>query len=126
MHKLASTSITLDRFEMDDYSELEWYDPEGIMIDYNVSYIWDIIIDACESLRKKYNETKDQRYWKELIRILPEGWLQTRTVNLNYEVLRTMYYWRKDHKLSEWREFCAFIAENLPYAGLLITDEEDV
>ena len=49
--------------------------------------IWDYIIDVCETLRQRYIETKDKRYWKELIRILPEGYLQTRTVTMNYENL---------------------------------------
>ena len=124
MHKLADTPITLDCFEMDDYQEIEWEDPEGFMENYNSSFVWDTLIDALETLRKKYNETKDKKYWKELIRLLPESWLQTRTVDLNYEVIRTMYYWRKSHKLSEWNQFCEWV-ENLPYAGLLITDEED-
>ena len=124
MHKLADTPITLDCFEMDDYEELEWEDPEGFMENYNSSFVWDTLIDALESLRQQYNKTGDKRYWKELIRLLPESWLQTRTVDLNYEVLRTMYQWRYNHKLRCWREFCAWIAENLPYAGLLITDED--
>ena len=124
MHKLASTPITLDCFEMDNYEELDWKDSEGFMEEYNSSFVWDTLIDALESLRRKYNETQDKKYWYELIRLLPESWLQTRTIDLNYEVLRTMYYWRKNHKLHCWREFCAWISENLPYAGLLITDEE--
>lgn len=123
MHKLADTPITLDCFEQDDYEELDWDDPEGFMENYNTSFVWDTLIDALESLRQEYNKTKDKRYWKELIRLLPESWLQTRTVDLNYEVIRTMYFWRKSHKLSEWDQFCEWV-ENLPYAGLLLTDEE--
>lgn len=123
MHKLADTPITLDCFENDDYEELEWDDPDGFMENYNTSFVWDTLIDALESLRQEYNKTKNKRYWKELIRLLPESWIQTRTVDLNYEVIRTIYYWRKSHKLSEWDQFCEWV-EKLPYAGLLITDEE--
>ena len=124
MHKLASTPITLDRFEMDDYEELDWKDSDGFMEEYNSSFVWDTLIDALESLRRKYNETKDKRYWKELIRLLPESWLQTRTVDFNYEVIRTIYHWRKNHRLREWLEFCEWV-ESLPYFGLLISDEEE-
>lgn len=123
MHKLADTPITLDCFEMDDYEELDWDDPEGFMENYNSSFMWDTLIDALESLRQQYNKTKDKQYWKELIRLLPESWLQTRTVDLNYEVIRTIYFWRLNHLLKEWNVFCEWV-ENLPYAGLLITDEE--
>ncbi|MBL2202994.1 hypothetical protein ELI92_31075, partial [Klebsiella pneumoniae] len=51
---------------------------------------WDYVITACEELRVKYNATKDKRYWKELIRLLPDSWLQRRTVTMNYENLLVM------------------------------------
>lgn len=122
MHKLASTPITFDCFEMDDFENLRVYDNEPYNTDTFVTDIWDDIIGYCETLRLRYNETKDKRYWKELIRILPEGWLQTRTVTLNYEVLRNIYFQRRYHKLTEWHRFCEWI-ESLPYSKELITYE---
>ena len=109
MHKLASTPITLDCFETGDYiPSLTLYkdvkEPDfDTAYDYFVEDFANDIISKLETLRQKYNETKDKRYWKELIRWLPEGWLQTRTVSLNYEVLRNMYFQRRLHKLTEWR-----------------------
>lgn len=122
MHKLASTPITFDCFEMDDFENLRVYDNEPYNTDTFVTDIWDDIIGYCETLRLRYNETKDKKYWKELIRILPEGWLQTRTVTLNYEVLRNIYFQRRYHKLTEWHRFCEWI-ESLPYGKELITYE---
>lgn len=119
MHKLASTPITRDCFEMDDYATLKVFDREPYSIDETTEDCWNGIIEICETLRQRYNETKDIRYWKELIRILPEGWLQTRTVTMNYANLRGMYHWRKDHKLSEWGTFCGWV-KTLPYAEDLI------
>ena len=107
MHKLATTPITLDCFEIDDYNK-------DIANDFPYH-----IICYCEELRQKYLETKDIRYWKELIRWLPESWLQTRTWTANYAVLRQIYHWRKNHKLTEWHQFCDFIL-TLPYANELI------
>ena len=100
-------------------------DPEGFMENYNTSFVWDTLIDALESLRQAYNKTKDIRYWKELIRLLPESWLQTRTIDLNYEVLRNIYKQRFGHRLSEWSQFREWI-ERLPYAELLITDTYEI
>lgn len=120
MHKLASTPITIDCFEMDDF--------EDFCVDNRVDYndfthdYWEFLIEKCEILRQKYNETKDKRYWKELIRLLPESWLQTRTVTMNYENLLNMYHQRKNHKLSEWHKFCEWV-ESLPYARELIIGE---
>lgn len=121
MHKLASTPITIDCFETDDMEEdLMFYFKEPYSPDMYIGEYWAMLITDLEHLRKKYNETKDQRYWKELIRLLPEGWLQTRTVTLNYEVLRTIYSQRKNHRLSEWHVFCDWI-KTLPYAESFIT-----
>jgi len=120
MHKLATTPITIDCFEMDDYDcSLKMYDREPYNIDYYIDDVWDCIIDYCETLRKRYLKTKDKRYWKELIRILPESWLQTRTWTANYAVLRNIIHWRQNHKLSEWQQFIDH-CRTLPYANELL------
>lgn len=125
MHKIASTPITKECFEMDDYDgDLLVYDNEPYQECFRTDDIWEEIINHCETLRLRYLETKDKRYWKELIRLLPESWLQTRTVTMNYENILTMCYWRKNHKLSEWNQFVDW-AHTLPYAKkLLFLDEE--
>ena len=117
MHKLASTEITKDCFEMDDYDgSLLVYNQEPYNTDAYIDDIWDEIIGHCETLRKRYNETKDIKYWKELIRILPEGWLQTRTWTANYAVLRNIIHWRQGHKLTEWNSFLDW-CKTLPYSN---------
>jgi len=112
MHKLASTPITLECFETDDFTNFA---------DIDETLNPDTIIAYCETLRQKYLETKDKRYWKELIRWLPNGWLQTRTVTMNYENLRSMAHQRMGHKLSEWHSFLEWV-QTLPYAKELIFD----
>ena len=77
-------------------------------------------INFLENLRQKYLETKDKRYWKELIRWLPESWLQKRTITMNYENVRNMYFQRRNHKLTEWSESFIKWVESLPYAEELI------
>lgn len=111
MHKLASTPITIDCFEMDDYAELD----NGFCTD-----MWNSLIEWLEGLRQKYNETKDKRYWKELIRLLPESWLQKRTITMNYENVLNMVHHRKNHKLTEWSKSFIEWVESLPYAQELI------
>lgn len=123
MHKLATTPIDFTCFEFDDYdyetSILSVYDNEPYKIDTSINDMWDEIIDCCETLRKRYLETKDKRYWKELIRLLPESWLQTRTWTANYEVLRNIVHQRAGHKLLEWQSFIDWV-DTLPYAEELI------
>ena len=119
MHKLASTPITLECFETDDYDRDAANIGEGTTSDIK-SFYETLVIPHLEKLRQKYLETKDKKYWKELIRWLPNGWLQTRTVTLNYAVLRNQYFQRQHHKLSEWHQYCKWI-ESLPYSTDLIT-----
>ena len=136
MHKLASTSITLDCFEIGDYNPnlgyLDGIDDRG---DNSFSYtmeVKDIIeteginsyyeptyIQFLEELRLKYAETKDKKYWKELIRWLPESWLQTRTITMSYENVFNIIRQRTNHKLSEWNWLINQF-KKLPYAEELL------
>lgn len=134
MHKMAAKPITLDCFEIGDYDpdlcffervedeDTTWSVTARDMAEGEPNCdCWEspAIIKWLEELRLRYLETKDMKYWKELIRWLPEGWLQTRTITLDYEVLSRMYHQRKDHKLTEWHWFCDRIAD-MPYAKDLI------
>ena len=122
MHKLASTPITIDCFETGDYNESIFNkEADPMLQETKVYHHVNDLIEFLEYLRVMYNETKDKRYWKELIRWLPNGWLQTRTVTMNYENLRSMYHQRKNHKLTEWHSFCEWV-ETLPYAQEFIVD----
>lgn len=125
MHKLATTPITLDCFETDDYDRNlsladNPKDDDGLD---NISTFEEDIIYVLENIRQKYLETKDKRYWKELVRWLPESWLQKRTTTMNYENVRNMYFQRKYHKLTEWSESFIKWVESLPYAEELIMYE---
>ena len=122
MHKLATTPITLDCFEVDDYDRNlsladNPKDDDGLD---NISTFEEDIIYVLENIRQKYLETKDKRYWKELIRWLPESWLQKRTITMNYENVRNMYFQRRNHKLTEWSKSFIKWVESLPYAEELI------
>ena len=114
MHKLASTPITLECFEMDDFVNIpchNWHTDE----DRGLIDAWKDYIQTMENMRQLYLETKDIRYWKELIRVLPESWLQTRTWSANYSILRNIIHWRQNHKLSEWSQFIDW-CKTLPYS----------
>lgn len=125
MHRLTSSPITLDCFETDDYDrDLSLADsPEDDNELNHISAFEEDVITVLENLRQKYLETKDKRYWKELVRFLPESWLQKRTVTMNYENVRNMYFQRKNHKLTEWSKSFINWVESLPYAEDLIMYE---
>lgn len=127
MHRLLSKPITSDMFEMGDF------DSEYSLMNNGV----DTLIHSLEKLRlnaveatekakfvkdkevKKAYTTVSKKYWKELIRWLPESWLQTRTITMNYENLYAMVHQRENHKLVEWNAFIDWV-KTLPYADELI------
>jgi hypothetical protein len=124
MHKLASTPITRECFSFDeelDDLDTQFYgqEVEGFLEYFSLGLMNETTISTCERLRQKYLETKDKRYWRALIQLLPESWNQKRTWTANYQVLRAIYFARRHHRLSEWHEFCRMI-EQLPYGKELI------
>ena len=80
------------------------------------------MIDVMNEYRLEFvNFDKGQSYmvdkkhaWWQMIQLLPSSYNQKRTVQLNYQVLKSMYFARRHHKLDEWREFCTW-CESLPY-----------
>ena len=95
--------------------EEQYYDPYDIYSE--------ILIPALNLYRKRYLETKDKRYWEQMIQLLPSSYNQTRNVMINYEVLANIYKSRKSHKLDEWVEFCKWI-ETLQYHELITGEIE--
>ena len=122
MHKLATTPITDECFEMDDYDAVIMLD-EGIV---ETETLWNNIIFTLEGMRQVYLRTKDKRVWKEMIRLLPSSWQQTRTVTMTYENLLAMCSkgQRRFHKLTEWSKSFIDWARTLPYAQELIFPDE--
>lgn len=83
-----------------------------------------ITIAGLNFYREKFLETKDKRYWLQMIQLLPSSYNQRRTIQLNYEVLAAIYPKRKDHKLNEWHAFCDWI-RGLPYSELITGEETE-
>ena len=135
MHKIHEKEFTLEDFSTDKiidtgepgyenmYDDLvltlyydcekQYYDPHDIFSE--------ILIRALNLYRKRYLETKDKKYWWQMIQLLPSSYNQTRNVMMNYEVLANIYKSRHNHKLDEWVEFCKWI-EELPYSELICGD----
>lgn len=113
MHKIMARPFTLDLFEMDDFDQCE---TEGFLV----------VLDTLNKRRGLYLLAKNvgddkaaKVHWKAIIRLLPESWLQKRTVTLNYENIRNIVHQRKGHKLTEWAAFIDAMRV-LPYAEELI------
>ena len=123
MHKIDSSEITEKNYSFDPEPDEKLTD---LPLDDYIR-IYDMIkrtVKEVEWLRKKYKETGDKRYWRLLIQMNPDGWLQKRTWTGNYQNLRNQYFARRNHKLVEWKEYCKMI-ENLPYGKELICYEKE-
>ena len=115
MHKIHSKPIELSDFSIDNFTV------EDGVVDMELNDFFINVVADCEQLRQKFLETKDKRYWRGLVQLLPSSYNQMRTCTMTYENLRNMYHARKNHKLTEWHTFCEWV-ETLPYAEELIVN----
>jgi hypothetical protein len=105
MHKIHSKEFTVNDFSHEHVEELKGDD-------YNALYEYLLCtVDMLNYCRTKYLETKDKKYWWQMIQLLPTSYNQRRTIDLNFEVLLKQYRERKNHKLDEWRTYCDWIKE---------------
>lgn len=167
MHKIMSKPITLESFEIDDYNEnvsINYVDQSsltdagresGFVAHWHIGEFAEYIVEHCEDMRQHYLKLQEQMktvednkererleyesylVWKELIRWLPEGWLQKRTVTMTYENLHAICSksQRYFHKLNEWsgrrnselENFIEWVRKEIPYAEdfILYHETED-
>lgn len=105
MHKIAEKEFTLDDFSCEHLIGIAKDDLHGTT-------------SVLNHFRKLYLQSKDKKYWWQMIQLLPSSYNQRRTIMLNYEVLANIYKSRRNHKLDEWHTFCDLI-ESLPYSELI-------
>lgn len=117
MHKIHAKEFTLEDFSCEHIGDVSNCDPmyyaalEGVIM-------------ALNEARHCFLDTKDKKYWWQMIQLLPSSYNQRRTVMLNYEVLINMYKSRRSHKLDEWVKFCAWI-KTLPYSELITGEKAE-
>lgn len=133
MHKIAAKEFTLEDFSCehlihdcsDDNKKASYFwKPKNSDIEL-FAYPLDgirILIGLLNANRKAYLETKDKKFWWQMIQLLPSSYNQKRTIMLNYEVLANIHKSRRNHKLDEWHTFCNWI-ENLPYSEIITGKE---
>lgn len=134
MHKIHAKEFTLDDFSCEHLLQsspmrLELYSALTCAPTLDGKPQWTPMMHLLSTIaglnhyREKYLETKDKKYWWQLIQLLPSSYNQRRTVMLNYEVLANIYKSRRNHKLDEWHTFCDWI-ESLPYSELITGEKK--
>lgn len=133
MHKIHAKEFTLEDFSCEHLlqsspTQLELYSAMSCAPARDGKPQWTPMmhllstIAALNHYRQMYHDAKDSdeanKYWWQMIQLLPSSYNQKRTVMLNYEVLANMYKSRKGHRLDEWRTMLDWI-ESLPYSELI-------
>ena len=133
MHKIHAKEFTLEDFSTDRLIDYELYscdEVDGPVLNCAPDVYcgglqhMNLTINVLNYYRKKYLETKDKKYWWQMIQLLPSSYNQKRTIMMNFEVLANIYKSRKDHRLNEWRELCDWI-KTLPYSELITGDRNE-
>lgn len=106
MHKIHDKEFTLDDFSHERLCELSMDNLQ-------------MIVDVLNKCRMLFLETKDKKYWWQMIQLLPSSYNQRRTVQISYENACSMHGDRRYHKIDEWHVFCDTL-ESLPYAEGII------
>ena len=97
-----STMHCITKFDLDkSYNE------------YVDTRIVEIMKEKVADFNKETEPVMRGQKYLEILYSNPCGFRLTARMTTNYRQLKTIYYQRKSHLLSEWREFCAFI-ETLP------------
>ena len=116
MHKIAEKEFTLDDFSHENLGE-------SAIEEFLEPTIRGLNIARDMYLEKKSEGKESKAAWWQMIQLLPSSYNQRSTMQMNYQVLRSIYHARKNHKLDEWREFCKWI-ETLPYSELIAAKGE--
>ena len=85
-------------------------------------YVWDSTIENLQQKVEEYNSLENKaseqakEMYLEILYNVPSGFELTARMTTNYQQLKTVYAQRYNHRLPEWREFCSWIENNLPYS----------
>ena len=135
MHKIAEKEFTLKDFcheHLIDYDLYSCGEVDGPVINgaphigCGGVQLLNLTINVLNYYRNKYLETKDKKYWWQMIQLLPSSYNQKRTVMLNYEVLANIYKSRRNHKLDEWSVGFINWIKSLPYSELITGEDKNI
>ena len=83
---------------------------------------WNFILEQINSLRRRYKETNNYKYFRQMRQLIPQSFQYTVMWDANYQTLRNIYKQRIEHphRLKEWTECFKGWMETLPYYEDLI------
>lgn len=139
---VANSESTMHTIHKQPFSYLD-FAHDMLLDDYTIGEDWELedarpdlllenTVDMLNELRRLYLQAVEKKdgenaryYWYNMIQLLPTSYMQKRTIDLNYQTLRRIYFARRNHRLKEWsgeNGFCEWLF-TLPYCEELITYE---
>ena len=114
-----STMHRITKFNLDEVY-MEYTDPRIVAIMKEKVAEYNALMSKITAEKEKGNDVSDlrkeaDRRYLEILYSNPAGFRLTAKMTTNYRALKTIYHQRKDHRLPEWKAFCAWV-ETLPYA----------
>lgn len=124
----ANSESTMHTILKEDFNQSQFEWPKFNGVDWDIEAAFNNYIDVIKTIRDRANEVtgEEREHYQQILKaMLPESFLQKRTVCLNYEVLATMYRQRKNHRLPQWsKNFVSWI-KTLPYSEFITGEFND-
>ena len=121
MHKIHAKEFEIGDFSCEHLLSTEENQVPGEAIAYTTL---ECIVTTLNLYRNLYLETKNKKYWWQMIQLLPSSYNQRRTVTLTYENAVNIIHQRGHHKLDEWRFFVEEL-KNLPYLEAIMEETNE-
>ena len=121
---VANSESTMHKILEEDFDEQDFEWPDFDLVDSDIEEVFRDYLNVLRTIKKRYQEHPESKnhFLKMLKGMLPESFIQKRTVCLNYETLATMYKQRKNHRLPQWSKVFVEWVHTLPYNELITGD----
>lgn len=118
MHKLGTRLLTANDFS--------WDNEKGII---EITPFRECVLNDLNERITKFQELKNidsdeaKKLWRTIVFDLPDSYNFLKTWTGTYEVLRNIYFARRNHKQKEFRDFCN-VLETLPYSEFITMEDK--
>lgn len=113
MHKLHTKELLEDGKISRNIFSMESLEEEDLDIA-------NMYIEMIDYMIAKFNETKDRKYWRKAIELLPSSFMQKRYIYTNMETILNICRQRCGHRLYEWSHLINFLITENVFIGYLV------
>lgn len=108
MHTITKKDFSMEDFSTDGMSD------DGLAMMAGAVNVMNMALGNFRQADKAGDTESKEKYWRDIILMLPSSYMQRRTITMSYENAASMIRQRGNHRLTEWREFVKKLKE-LPW-----------